>query len=49
MILHHLQNSRLERIIWLLEELQLAYEIEFYSLETAQQNQLKFSIIEIKN
>ena len=27
---HHLNNSRSQRILWLLEELELAYEIEFY-------------------
>lgn len=28
---HHLNNSRSQRIIWLLEELDVAYDIEFYS------------------
>jgi glutathione S-transferase len=28
--LHHLNNSRSQRIIWLLEELNLSYEIKFY-------------------
>jgi glutathione S-transferase len=28
--LHHLENSRSQRILWLLEELQLDYEIKFY-------------------
>lgn len=28
---HHLNNSRSQRIIWLLEELGVAYDIEFYS------------------
>ncbi len=29
-VLHHLNNSRSQRILWLLEELQLDYEIKFY-------------------
>lgn len=29
-ILHHLNNSRSQRILWLLEELQLPYEIKHY-------------------
>ena len=29
-ILHHLNNSRSQRILWLLEELQLPYEIKYY-------------------
>lgn len=29
--LHHLNNSRSQRILWLLEELGLDYQIEFYS------------------
>ena len=28
--LHHLENSRSQRILWLLEELELPYEIKFY-------------------
>lgn len=28
--LHHLNNSRSQRILWLLEELELKYEIKFY-------------------
>lgn len=28
--LHHLNNSRSQRILWLLEELELSYEIKFY-------------------
>jgi len=28
--LHHLNNSRSQRILWLLEELELQYEIKFY-------------------
>lgn len=28
--LHHLNNSRSQRILWLLEELELPYEIKFY-------------------
>lgn len=29
-ILHHLNNSRSQRVLWLLEELQLPYEIKYY-------------------
>jgi glutathione S-transferase len=29
-VVHHLNNSRSQRILWLLEELGLPYEIEFY-------------------
>jgi len=29
-VLHHLNNSRSQRILWLLEELELPYEIKFY-------------------
>ncbi len=29
-IVHHLENSRSQRILWLLEELDLPYEIRFY-------------------
>lgn len=29
-IVHHLNNSRSQRILWLLEELELPYEIRFY-------------------
>lgn len=28
--LHHLDNSRSQRVLWLLEELQLPYEIKRY-------------------
>jgi glutathione S-transferase len=31
LILHHLENSRSQRILWLLEELGLAYEIKAYA------------------
>jgi len=27
---HHLDESRSQRILWLLEELQLPYEVKFY-------------------
>ncbi len=30
LVVHHLNNSRSQRIIWLLEELELEYQIEFY-------------------
>ena len=30
LIVHHLNNSRSQRVLWLLEELGLAYEIKFY-------------------
>ena len=29
-ILHHLNNSRSQRILWMLEELRLNYDIKFY-------------------
>lgn len=29
-ILHHLENSRSQRILWLLEELEIPYEVKFY-------------------
>lgn len=32
--LHHLNNSRSQRILWLLEELELPYEIKFYQRDT---------------
>lgn len=32
---HHLNNSRSQRILWLLEELGLPYEIKFYSRDPA--------------
>ena len=31
---HHLNNSRSQRILWLLEELGVAYEIKFYQRDT---------------
>jgi glutathione S-transferase len=34
-IVHHLQNSRSQRILWLLEELDLPYEIRRYERNTA--------------
>ena len=30
-VLHHLNNSRSQRILWLLEELGAPYEVKFYS------------------
>lgn len=35
LILHHLNNSRSQRILWLLEELELEYEIKHYQRDTA--------------
>ena len=29
-IVHHLNNSRSQRILWVLEELEIPYEIKFY-------------------
>ena len=29
-VVHHLNNSRSQRLLWLLEELELPYEIRFY-------------------
>jgi len=36
-VLHHLNNSRSQRIIWLLEELQLDYEIKHYQRDAKTQ------------
>lgn len=47
MILHHLQNSRSQRIVWLFEELSLEYDIAFYTLGTAKKKNLKFPTVEI--
>ncbi len=30
LVVHHLENSRSQRILWLLEELGVEYEIKFY-------------------
>jgi glutathione S-transferase len=30
LIVHHLNNSRSQRLLWMLEELKLPYEIRFY-------------------
>ncbi|PZU95279.1 MAG: glutathione S-transferase [Pseudanabaena sp.] len=32
--IHHLNNSRSQRILWLLEELEVAYEIKFYKRDS---------------
>ena len=34
-IVHHLENSRSQRVLWLLEELGLAYEVKRYSRDPA--------------
>ncbi|CAO3411334.1 glutathione S-transferase family protein [Azospirillum largimobile] len=34
-VVHHLNNSRSQRILWLLEELELPYEIRFYQRDKA--------------
>lgn len=47
MILHHLQNSRSQRIVWLFEELNLEYEIKFYTLESAKDSGMKFPTVDI--
>lgn len=47
MILHHLQNSRSQRIIWLLEEIGIEYEIKFYSYRTEKPKELKFPTVEL--
>lgn len=31
---HHLDNSRSQRILWLLEELELPYDIQFYKRDS---------------
>ena len=35
MIVHHLENSRSQRILWMLEELGLAYQVKRYERNTA--------------
>ena len=47
MILHHLQNSRSQRILWLLEELELPYELKLYDTVQARQTNLKFPTLDI--
>ena len=34
-VVHHLNNSRSQRVLWLLEELELPYEIKFYERDKA--------------
>ena len=34
-IVHHLNNSRSQRVLWLVEELELPYEIKFYARDKA--------------
>ena len=34
-VVHHLNNSRSQRVLWLLEELGLAYEIKLYERDPA--------------
>jgi glutathione S-transferase len=34
-VVHHLENSRSHRILWLLEELHLEYEVKFYARDRA--------------
>ena len=47
MFLHHLQNSRSQRILWLLEELELSYELKLYDATQARQTNLKFPTLDI--
>jgi glutathione S-transferase len=35
LVVHHLNDSRSQRILWLLEELNLPYEIKFYARDSA--------------
>ncbi|MEJ5034029.1 glutathione binding-like protein [Acinetobacter sp. MYb177] len=49
MILHHLQNSRSQRILWLLEELELSYELKPYDATQARQMNLKFPTLDISH
>ena len=49
MILHHLQNSRSQRILWLLEELELSYELKLYYTAQAKQTNLKFPTLDISH
>jgi glutathione S-transferase len=34
---HHLNNSRSQRVLWLLEELELPYEIKYYQRDAKTQ------------
>ena len=34
-VVHHLNNSRSQRVLWLVEELELPYEIKFYARDKA--------------
>ena len=49
MILHHLQNSRSQRILWLLEELELSYELKLYDTAQTKQTNLKFPTLDISH
>ena len=49
MILHHLQNSRSQRILWLLEELELSYELKLYDTAQAKQTNLIFPTLDISH
>ena len=49
MILHHLQNSRSQRILWLLEELELSYELKLYDTAQAKQTNLKYPTFDISH
>ena len=49
MILHHLQNSRSQRILWLLEELGLSYKLKLYDATQARQTNLKFPMLDISH
>lgn len=48
--LHHLPNSRSQRILWLLEELSLNYDLIIYSKNTADKpnGQMKFPTLHIQ-
>ena len=48
--LHHLPNSRSQRILWLLEELSLNYDLIIYSKNTADKpnRQMKFPTLHIE-
>ncbi|KAN0125896.1 Thioredoxin-like fold [Russula decolorans] len=36
LVVHHLNNSRSERVLWLLEELEVPYEIKYYQRDSNQ-------------
>lgn len=47
-ILHHLPNSRSQRILWLLEELKLDYELQIYIDKNNADAKLKFPTLSVQ-